>query len=125
MSAPRAAAPAPASETDPSTLGAGAPGAEDEARVKRKKKKYSKGLLKIGQKAEISLSKGVHRLARAVEEGLGLWRERRDGSARKKRDGAVRDALKNYGKAATRFRKVAAKMPEEILKGFPKIRLFR
>src|SRR5689334_4274101 len=90
---------------------------------KKKKKKYSRGL-KFPQKAEVQLTRGAHRLARAVEEGLGLWRERRDGSARKKRNGALRDAVKNYGKAVTKFHKVAAKLPEDVTKNFPKIRIF-
>src|SRR5688572_6146418 len=69
---------------------------------KKKKKKYSKGLPKLGQKAEVSVTKGIRRLARAVEEGLGEWRERSGASALKKRDGALRDAVKNYGKAVTK-----------------------
>jgi len=124
MTIPSKAPAAPPPGTDPSQPEAAAPGAEEEVPAPRKKK-YSKGLLKLGQKAEVSVSKGVHRLARAVEEGLGLWRERRDESARNKRNGAVRDAIKNYGKALTKFHKVAAKVPEEIVKGFPKLRLFR
>jgi glycine/D-amino acid oxidase-like deaminating enzyme len=110
-------------EAAPSTAG-GASAAADEAPAKRKKK-YSKGALKYGQKAEVSLSKGAHRLARAVEESLSVWRERRDVSARKRRNGAVRDAVKNYGKAVTKFYKVAAKFPEEITKGLTKVRFFR
>lgn len=96
-------------------------GAED---APKKKRKYSKGPLKVAQKTEVRVSKGLHRVARAVEESVGVWRERRDKSSRKKRDGAVRDALKNYGKALTRFQKVSAKLPEELLGGLPKIKLF-
>jgi hypothetical protein len=90
----------------------------------KKKRKYSKGPLKLAQKTEVRVSKGLHRVARAVEESVGVWRARRDTSSRKKRDGAVRDALKNYGKALTRFQKVSAKLPQELLGGLPKIKLF-
>jgi hypothetical protein len=96
----------------------------DEAPNKKKKRKYSKGPMKLAQKAELGVSKGMQRMARAVEEGLGVWRDRRDGSSRKKRDGALRDALKNYGKAVTKFHKVGAKLPEDLTGRLPKLRLF-
>jgi hypothetical protein len=89
---------------------------------KKKKKKYSRGLPKLGQKAEVSVTKGIRRLARAVEEGLGEWRERSSASARKQRDGALRDAVKNYGKAVTKLHKVAAKVPEDLSKAIPSLR---
>jgi hypothetical protein len=92
--------------------------------TKKRKKKYSSRGLKFGQKAEVPLTRGAQRFARAVEEGLGMWRKKRKSSARKKRNGALRDALKNYGKAATRFQKVAARIPEEITRDFPKLRIF-
>ena len=40
-------------------------------------------------------SKASQRLARAVELGIEGWRDRRDRSAEKSRDGALKDALKN------------------------------
>lgn len=97
--------------------------ASDEA-PKKKKRKYSKGPMKFAQQAELGVSKGMQRMARAVEEGLGVWRERRDESSRKKRDGALRDALKNYGKAVTKFHKVGAKLPADLTSRLPKLRLF-
>ncbi len=101
-----------------------AEGGEAPSAPRKRKKKYTRGGLKFGQKAEVPLTRGVQRLARAVEEGLGTWRKKRSASARKKKNGALRDALENYGKAATKFQKVAAKIPKEVTKGFPKIRLF-
>jgi hypothetical protein len=92
---------------------------------KKRKKKYSRGL-KGPQKLEVAVSKGLHRFARALEDGLGSWRENRSSSSRKRRDGAVRDALKNYGKAVTKFQKTAAKIPEDITKALPGLRgIFR
>jgi hypothetical protein len=40
-------------------------------------------------------SKASQRLARAVELGFDSWRRRRDKSADKRRDGGLKDALKN------------------------------
>ena len=101
----------------------------DELPKKKKKKKYGGAALKAGQRGEVTLTKSVHRIARAVEEGIGTWRSRRNDSARKKRNGAIRDALKNSGKAVTEFTKVASKLPEELTKGLsktlPRLRLFR
>jgi hypothetical protein len=115
-----------------STDAAAAPSDEPEIEVtsseeepkKKKKRKYSKGPMKLAQKAEIRVSKGLHRVARAVEEGLGVWRERRDESSGKKRDGALRDALKNYGKAVTKFHKVGARLPQDLTENLPKFRFF-
>jgi hypothetical protein len=110
--------------TPESPAGAGPEVAATLEAPKKKKKKYSRGPLKFVQKAEIPFTRSAHRLARAVEEGLGTWREKRSDSATKKRNGALRDALKNYGKAMTKFQKVAAKLPENFTKGLPKIRIF-
>jgi len=118
--------PTPSSSTAPATASApdGAASAEQapSITVEKKKKKYSKGLPKAGQKAEVAVTKGVQRLARAVEEGIGVWRDRREVSAGKRRDGAIRDAVKNYGKAVTKLHKVAAKVPEDLSKALPSLR---
>jgi hypothetical protein len=60
-----------------------------------------------------------------VEEGLGSWRSNRTKSSYKKRNGALRDAVKNSGKAVTKFQKAAAKIPRDITDAIPRVgRLF-
>jgi len=93
--------------------------------TKKRKKKYSRGPLKYGQKSEVTLTKGVHRLARAVEAGLGTWRGKRNASNGKRKDGGFRDAVENAGSALSKFQKIAAKIPEDLTKSLPKLRLFR
>src|SRR3954471_11316476 len=83
---------------------------------KKRKKKYGRGPLKYGQKGEVTVTKSVHRLARAVEAGLGTWRSKRNSSNDKKKNGGLRDALENAGSAVTKFQKIAAKIPEDLTK---------
>src|SRR5688572_24156829 len=66
---------------------------------KRKKKKYSKGPSRAFQELEAGLTKSARKIAKAVREGLDKYSEERDESARNKRDGALRDILKNQSKA--------------------------
>jgi hypothetical protein len=97
----------------------------EEVRKKKKKKKFSRGM-GGGQRAEVSLTRGAHRLAVAVEDALSTWRNERNRSSRNKRDGAIRDAVKNYGKALSKFGRHAAKIPEDLTESMPKLtRLFR
>jgi hypothetical protein len=110
-------------EPVPAEAAAGEP--EEPKKKKRKKKKYTRGFKSL-QKGEVAVSKGVSRLARAVDEGIWNWRKNRTKSSRKKRDGAIRDALKNYGKAMSKFNRVAAKIPQDITDGWPRLRrMFR
>jgi len=62
---------------------------------KKKKLKYSTGEAKRAQRFESSMSRATNRVARGVEIGLQEWRERSEKSAKKKKDGLVRDAWKN------------------------------
>jgi hypothetical protein len=96
-----------------------------EPKKKKKKKKYRR-FSRFPQEAEFSMSKGMHRLARAVEEGLFHWRKETRKSSLNRRDGAIKDALANYGKAMTKFSREASKLPEDFTKSFPKLRkIFR
>jgi hypothetical protein len=90
----------------------------------KRKKKYSRGL-KTAQRFERGLSKGAHRFARATETALATWRKYSDRSARKKRDGAIRDAPLNYAKAVSRAAPEAARVLVDLAKGLPRLRLPR
>lgn len=104
---PRAAAAAGAPGTE-------APGAAGEE-PKKKKKKYSKGL-KNAQRFEEGMTKAQRRLAKAVFEGLDSWNRATDRSARKKKDGALRDVMKNSAKATEKAIRVAARAPRDFVK---------
>jgi hypothetical protein len=88
---------------------------------KKHKKKYGR-FRKTPIETEESIAKGVHRVARAVEQGLSAWRSNTKKSSRSKRDGAIRDVVKNVGKATSKFGREAAKVPGDIAKSLPNFR---
>lgn len=79
----------------------------------RKKKKYSRGL-KDAQYLEEDASRALNRVADAVADGIGKYREKRDKSAGKKRDGAIKDALRNTGRGLTKALDKAARAPSDL-----------
>jgi hypothetical protein len=82
---------------------------------KRKKRKYSSGLKEV-QKAELGFVKASQRLSRAAERGLRTYRKRRDKSARRKKDGAIRDALENWSRGLGRALRVGSNAPYDFAK---------
>jgi hypothetical protein len=80
---------------------------------RRRKKKYSSGL-KDPQKVEQGLSRSVERVAHAVADGFTRYRRRRNNSARKKRDGAIKDVCRNVGRGAETAIRRAAKAPTDL-----------
>lgn len=96
-----------------------------EVAVKKPKRKYSKKWKGV-QQLERSVSKATHRLVGSIDEGLRVWRKSTDKSARKKKDGAIRDALQNYAKAVSKSMRVVSGVPLDLAKAMPKFspRLF-
>ena len=86
-----------------------------EGRKKKKKKRYSRGL-KSPQKLEQGVSRAMERLAEAVADGLSEYRRSRNKSAQKKRDGAIKDALRNVGRGAEEALRTGAKAPTDLTK---------
>jgi hypothetical protein len=80
---------------------------------KRKKKKYSRGL-KDAQRLEDGLSQASQRLGRSVERGLRTYRKRRNKSARRRKDGAIRDGLENVSIGFGRTLRVASDAPYDV-----------
>ena len=80
---------------------------------RRKKKKYTRGW-KEPQQLEEDASRALNRVANSVADGIGKYRERRDNSARKKRDGAIKDALRNTGRGLTKGLDKAARAPSDL-----------
>lgn len=91
---------------------------EAPARKKKKKNKgefqYSGPFLARFQKLERGVTKAQYRVVKAIEASLATWREESDKSARKKTDGAVRDALKNAAEAMSRGLREAADFPRDV-----------
>lgn len=85
--------------------------------VKKRKRKYSRGL-RDPQKWERGYSKAVRRVGRAVASGLDTYVEKRDKSSFKRRDGAVRDALKNWSKALSKTINKSGKATSDLANGF-------
>ncbi len=66
------------------------------------------------QKADVGVSDVVSDMARAVTKGVRTWRRESDKSQASRRNGALRDAVKNWGKATSKFLKVASSVPADL-----------
>ncbi len=62
---------------------------------KRKKKRGSSRSARRLEDIEDRASKSLHRVAKAVENGVSTYIDKRDSSARKRRDGALVDFYEN------------------------------
>lgn len=80
---------------------------------KKRKRRYSKGLGEI-QRLERHLARSTHRSVRATEKGISSYRRLSIKSARKKRDGVIRDFIPNSGTALSRALRVASPLPNDI-----------
>lgn len=84
---------------------------------KKKKRKYTRGLRDL-QISERKLAKASRRVARAVASGVSTYYERDKRSSRKKRDGAIRDALENWAKGLGKTMRRSSSAPYDIAKAF-------
>jgi hypothetical protein len=90
----------------------------------KKKKKYSRGL-KEPQKLEEGTVRATERLAQAAVDGLGTFRKRCNRSSRKRRDGALKDALRNLSRGMEDALTTAAKAPSDLTRKVSVRRLTR
>ena len=85
-------------------------------RSRKKKRRYSN----IGMGTIQHLERGVTRSLETVSKGVARtfseYSERSDKSARKKRDGALRDGIENWTKALSKGMRVAGEAPYEFVK---------
>jgi len=79
------------------------------------KRKYSKRM-RSGQEIERGLSKAASSLGDAVAATFNTYKKRSRASSFKKRDGAVKDALKNWTKAYSKGMKEASDAPYQLVK---------
>jgi hypothetical protein len=82
---------------------------------KRNRKKYSRGLKTI-QRAEDGLTLAGRRFGDAVESGFRSYRKRRNKSARRRRDGSIRDIVRNSAGGISRFFSVGSDIPYDVAK---------
>ena len=83
---------------------------------KKKKRRYSRGLREV-QQLERSVSKVSARVARAVAKGMTTYRKRSDKSARKKRDGAIRDFAVNLAEGVGKTMRDLSRVPADLARG--------
>lgn len=80
---------------------------------KRKRKKYSRGLKTI-QRTEDGLTLAGRRLGDAIESGFRSYRKRRNKSERQRKDGPLRDFVRNTAGGASQFFSVGSDIPYDV-----------
>lgn len=95
-----------------------------EYRKKRGKKRYSKGTKDV-QVCERGASRSLERVAQAVSDGLGRYRKRRNRSANRKKDGAIKDFVRNVGRGAEKALRSGSKAPTDLTRRVTSKRLRR
>src|SRR5215472_5181828 len=81
----------------------------------QKKRQYSRGM-RNGQEIERGVSRAAASLGDAVAATFDTYKDRSRDSSYKRRDGAVRDAIKNWTKATSKGMKKASNAPYEFVK---------
>jgi hypothetical protein len=81
----------------------------------RKKRKYSRSLKGL-QKSMRNSTKGGNRMAKAIMAGLKLYTKRADKSSKKRRDGMIRDLLKNSASGFGKTLRKSSRVPSILAK---------
>ncbi|MGA2377598.1 MAG: hypothetical protein ABSF72_18970 [Candidatus Sulfotelmatobacter sp.] len=82
---------------------------------KKKKRRYSAGLGTI-QHLERGVTESLETVTKGVARVFSEYSERSDKSARKKRDGALRDGIENWTKALSKGMRIAGDAPYDFVK---------
>jgi hypothetical protein len=82
---------------------------------KKKKRRYSAGLGTI-QHIERGVTRSLETVTKGVARVFSEYSERSDKSARKKRDGALRDGIENWTKALSKGMRIAGDAPYDFVK---------
>jgi hypothetical protein len=82
---------------------------------KKKKRKYSSGLKGL-QGLERGLTKSLGTVSDGLAKMYEVYNDRRDKSAGKKKDGALRDGLENWTKAMSKGMRIASNGPYDFVK---------
>jgi hypothetical protein len=106
-----AAAPAPAR----ATIRLGMPILYESPKKDKDKRRYSSRLKGV-QRLEQGVARAAERITHGLAEGTAKYRKAADKSARKKKDGALKDAFKNVAKAGGKTMRIASKAPGDVTK---------
>ena len=87
-----------------------------ETKRSKKKRRYTSGLVTV-QHVERGVTRSIERVSEGVARMFREYSELREDSSRKKRDGALRDALENWTKAMSKGMRTASKAPYDLVKG--------
>jgi hypothetical protein len=98
------------------TVGPAEPVVERPDKKKRGKKKYSSKSARDFQEMGRGFSKGVFRMANAVAVGLGAFNRNQNRSARKRKDGALKDVMLNTARGFRDAGVEAARAPYDVYK---------
>jgi hypothetical protein len=82
---------------------------------RKKKRRYSFGLGTI-QHLERGITRSLETVTKGVARTFSEYSERSDNSARKKRDGALRDGIENWTKALSKGMRIAGDAPYDFVK---------
>jgi len=85
-----------------------------EGKEGKKGPRYSKGK-RLRQELGGAVLSALRRVTKGVDKGLDSYIERREKSATKRKDGAVKDRFRNLAGAARTFSSHAAEAPAEFL----------
>ena len=88
----------------------------DGPKKKKRKKKYSSGKARDFQKMGKGMSKGAFRMAYAVAIGLDTFYRNQNRSARKKKDGMMKDFMLNTARGLRDAGAEAARAPYDVYK---------
>ena len=80
----------------------------------KKGPRYSKGR-RLSQELGGAILSAVRRITKGLDKGVDTYIERREDSAAKKKDGAVKDRFRNVARAARTFSSNAAEAPAEFV----------
>jgi|HubBroStandDraft_3_1064219.scaffolds.fasta_scaffold15137_3 hypothetical protein len=94
-------------------------------RGRRGRKRKTSRALREPQRQERSATRAAERVARAIADGFGEYRKRRDRSAERKRDGAIKDAVRNFGRGLEEAIRRSAKAPTDLTRRVSGKRLAR
>jgi hypothetical protein len=104
------------------TAATSVPSTEAQAPPQKKRKKHHKAVDEW-MRIDDGLQAAVTDLNRAVEKGLKVWRRQVDKSQAKRKNGAVKDALRNWTRACTRSAETAIRAPEDFIDAWdPKLK---
>jgi hypothetical protein len=88
---------------------------QESKKKKKRKRRYTRGLRTI-QDVERGVTTSLRTVSAGVARLFSEYSERSEKSSRKKRDGALRDAIDNWTRAMSKGMRVGGKAPHDFIK---------